>query len=271
MLRVLSYSFMQNALIASVLGGLGCGIIGVWVLLLRIPFMGVAMSHAAFAGAAVGMLLGFDPLISAIIGSVWASALIGLLSDSTNTDIGLAMGIVFSILVGVAFLAIGLMKGPKTEALNLLWGSILTIKQEDLIPLGISASTAVCFSALFYRQLRAMVFNRTIARVAGIPDRALLYATLLIAGMTISVNLRTIGGLLLFSLIVNPPLAAYYLTYRLRSMLLLAVVFATLSCILGLGLSFALSLPSGSVIVLVSGLILLLAGARRIRYANPLR
>lgn len=271
MLRVLSYSFMQNALIASLLSGLGCGMIGVWVVLLRIPFIGVAMSHAAFAGAAVGMLLGFDPLISAIVGSLLASALIGPLGDSTNTDTGLAMAIVFSLLVGIAFLAIGLIKGPKTEALNLLWGNILTMRQKDLIPLGMSASAVVCFSGLFYRQLRAIVFNRTIARVSGIPDRVLLYATLFLAGITVSVNLRAIGGLLLFSLIINPPLAASYLTYRLTSMLLLAVLFATLSCVAGLGLSFALNLPSGSVIILVSGLILLLAGARRIRYGNALR
>lgn len=265
MLKALSYTFMKNAIIAAFLSGLGCGLIGVWVVLFRIPFIGVAMSHAAFAGGAVGMLLGLDPLICAVVGSILAAAIIGPLSDSTNIDTGLAMAIVFSLLVGIAFLAIGLMEGPKSEALNLLWGSILTIKRSDLIPLGISAVAALAFSILFYAQLRAIVFNRIIARISGIPDKALVYATLLIAGVNVSVNLRTIGGLLLFSLIINPPLAAYYLTYSLGTMLLLAVLFAVSSCIIGLALSYALNLPSGSVIILVSVLILLLSGARKIK------
>ncbi len=271
MIKALSYTFMQNALVASFLSGLGCGLIGVWVVLFRIPFIGVAMSHAAFAGAAVGMLLGLNPLISAIVGSILAASLIGPLSDSTNIDTGLAMAIVFSLLVGVAFLAIGLMKGPKSEALNLLWGNILTVQRKDLIPLGLSAVAALAFSVLFHAQLRAIVFNRIIARVSGIPDKALIYITLLLAGITVSVNLRTIGGLLLFSLIINPPLAAYYLTYNLTTMLLLSVLFATASSIVGLGLSYAFDLPSGSVIILVSGLILLLSGAKKLRSGTHLR
>ncbi len=252
-----SYEFMQHALVAAILGGLGCGIIGVWVVMLRIPFIGVAMSHAAFAGAIVALLVGLNPLMLALAAAIVAAAVIGPLSDRVKLDVNLSMGMVFSMLVGVAFLGIGLMKGPKTEALNLLWGNILTLAPNDLLLLAIATGVVLIFTALFYRQLRAIIFNRIIARVSGIPDKVLFYSTLLIAGATITLNLKTIGGLLIFSLIINPPLAAYQLTYSLVRMLLLSALFGVTSCLVGLWLSYVFDLPTGAVIILTSGLILI--------------
>jgi manganese/iron transport system permease protein len=163
----------------------------------------------------------------------------------------MSMGIIFSILVGIAFLGMGLMKGPKTEALNLLWGSILTLTRMDVWLLGLAAGLVVGFSGLFYQELRAIVFSRVIARASGIPERALLYG----------LSLNTIGGLLIFSLIVNPPSAAYQLTYKLSRMLVLSAGFAIASCLVGLALSYFFNIPTGAVIVLVSGAILVAATA----------
>jgi len=255
---ILGYQFMQNALLAAILGGLGCGIIGVWVVLLRIPFIGVAMSHAAFAGAIIALLIGLNPLGLALVASILAAAIIGPLSDRINLDTNLSMGIVFSMLVGIAFLGIGLMRGPRTEALNLLWGNILTLERGDLILLAIATVVTLAFTAVCYRQLRAIIFNRMIARMSGIPDKLLFYGTLLISGTTITLNLKTIGGLLIFSLIINPPLAAYQLTYSLVRMLILSALFGIASCLVGLWLSYVFDLPTGAIIILTSGIILII-------------
>jgi manganese/iron transport system permease protein len=259
MIEALSYKFMQHALLAAIIGGAGCGIIGVWVILLRIPFIGVAMSHAAFAGAIIGLLTGMSPLLLGLIACILAAALVGPAADRTDSDPNLSLGIIFSILVGIAFLGMGIMEGPKSEALSLLWGSILTLGAYDIWLLAIATGIAVGFSVLFYNELRAIIFSRLIAKSTGIPEKALFYALLFICGTTITLNLNTIGGLLIFSLIVNPPSAALQLTYSLRRMLVYSTLFAVASCLIGLAVSYLFNAPTGAVIVLVSGGILLAA------------
>ena len=259
MIEALSYKFVQHALLAAVIGGAGCGIIGVWVILLRVPFMGVAMSHAAFAGAIVGLLVGVNPILLGLAASIGAAALVGPTADKTDSDPNLSMGVIFSILVGIAFLGMGLMKGPKTEALSLLWGNILVLSAADIRLLAIATGIAIGFSVLFYHELRAVIFSRLIARSTGIPEKELFYALLFICGATITLNLNTIGGLLIFSLIVNPPSAAYQITYSLAHMLVYSALFAVASCLIGLVVSYLFDAPTGAVIVLVSGAILLLS------------
>lgn len=259
MTEALSYTFVQHAILAAIIGGTGCGIIGVWVILMRVPFIGVAMSHAAFAGAIVGLLAGFNPLLLGLVASIGAAALVGPAADRTDSDPNLSMGIIFSILVGIAFLGMGLMKGPKSEALSLLWGSILTLSETDIHLLALATGVALTFSILFYHELRAIIFSRLIARSTGIREKELFYALLFICGSTITLNLNTIGGLLIFSLIINPPSAAYQITYRLSHMLLYSALFAVASCLIGLLVSYLFNAPTGAVIVLVSGAILLVA------------
>jgi manganese/iron transport system permease protein len=259
MTEALSYKFVQHAILAAIIGGTGCGIIGVWVVLMRVPFIGVAMSHAAFAGAIVGLLAGLNPLLLGLVASIGAAALVGPAADRTDSDPNLSMGIIFSILVGIAFLGMGLMKGPKSEALSLLWGSILTLSESDILLLALATGVALTFSILFYHELRAIIFSRLIARSTGIPEKELFYALLFICGSTITLNLNTIGGLLIFSLIINPPTAAYQITYRLSHMLLYSALFAVASCLIGLVVSYLFNAPTGAVIVLVSGAILLVS------------
>jgi manganese/iron transport system permease protein len=257
LIEVLSYKFMQHALLAAIVGGASCGIIGVWVLLLRIPFVGVAMSHAAFAGAIAGMLMGMNPLVLGIVTCILVAALIGPAADRTQLGADFSMGVLFSILIGAAFLGMGLLKGPKTQALNLLWGSILTLSRSDLLLLAVAAAAVIFFSLFFFNELRAIVFSRLIARATGIPDKALFYALLFICGVTISLNLNAIGGLLIFGLIVNPPAAAYQLTYSLPRMLVLSAAFGMASCLVGLWFSYVFNAPTGAVIILTSGGILI--------------
>ena len=261
MIEALSYKFMQHALLAAIIGGAGCGIIGVWVVLLRIPFIGVAMSHAAFAGAIVGLLTGVSPLLLGLLACIGAAALVGPAADRTDSDPNLSLGVIFSILVGIAFLGMGLMEGPKSEALSLLWGSILTLDASDIWMLAIATGMAAGFSVLFYHELRAVIFSRVIAKSTGIPEKGLFYALLFICGTTITLNLNTIGGLLIFSLIVNPPSAALQITYSLGRMLVYSAAFAVASCLIGLALSYLFNAPTGAVIVLVSGGILLVSVA----------
>jgi len=272
MFEILGYEFVWRAVAASVLGGAACGIIGVWVILLNIPFVGVAMSHSAFAGAVFGLLLGLNPLVCALAFCVISAFLIGPVADRGDVSVNVSIGIIFSFVRGLAFLGIGLLKGPRTEALNFLWGSILTVSYAQIALLLACTAGILLFLFLFYKEIMAVLFNREVASAAGIPEKTILYSILLLCGVAVTLNLNTIGGLLIFALITSAPLAAYQLTYKMKTMYFLSSLFAVTSCLAGLLVSYLINVPSGAVIVIVSsaifGICLLLSPKRRMKKMN---
>jgi manganese/iron transport system permease protein len=258
-LEIFGYQFMQNAILATFLGGIACATIGVFVVLMHMPFIGVCMSHAAFAGALLGLWLGFDPLISAFVFSLLAAAVIGPLADRGELSPETSLGVIFSLMLGLAFLFIGLMPGTKSSALALLWGSILTNTRGDVILLAVVTVVVVGLVFIFYKEIQATIFHRGIALSVGLPATLVLYGVLFLAGATVTASLRSIGGLLIFSLILNPAAAAYQLTYSMKKMFLLAAGFGILAGWLGLLISYLLNIPSGATIVITSSVIFMLA------------
>ena len=257
-LSIFGYQFMQNAIISAFLGGIACSIVGVFVVLLRMPFIGVAMSHAAFAGALLGLWLGFDPLIGAFAFSLLAAAVIGPLADRGALSPEVSLGVMFSLMLGIAFLFMGLMPGTKSGALDLLWGSILTNTRSDIILLAVVAAVVVGLVFIFFKEIQATIFHRSIALSVGLPATLILYGVLFLTGATVTTSLRSIGGLLIFSLILNPAAAAYQLTYSMKRMFLLAAGFGVLSGWVGLLFSYLFNIPSGATIVITSSVIFII-------------
>lgn len=268
-LSILGYHFMQNAVLAAFLGGVACGTIGVFVVLMRMPFVGVAMSHAAFAGALLALWLGLDPLIGALAFSLAAAAVIGPLADRGGLGPEVSLGVIFSLMLGIGLLFLGLMPGTKSTALELLWGSILTNTTQDVVFLAAVAAVVVGLVAVFFKEIQATVFNRNVALAVGLPATVVLYGVLFLTGIAVAATLRSIGGLLIFALILNPASAAHQLVYSMKRMFLLSAAFGVLSGWVGLAVSYALDVPSGAVIVITSALIFavaaLLSPKRRVR------
>jgi manganese/iron transport system permease protein len=253
--ELFSYAFMQRALLAAILGGACCGIVGVWVVMLGIPFVGIAMSHAAFAGAVVGVLLHWHPLVMAMLFCLASAAMVGPVADRGELNPNVSVGILFSLVLGVAFLAMGFIEGPKTVALQLLWGSILTVTARDVWMLGAALALTVLFCGLWYKEIKAVLFDRELARAVGIAEKPVFYMLLLLCGITVSLNLNTIGGLLIFSLIVSPASAAYQLTYRVEWMYAWSILFAVGASLTGLLASYAFDVPSGASIIICASAI----------------
>jgi len=258
---IFGYQFMQNALLAALLGGIACGLTGVFVVLLHMPFIGVCMAHAAFAGTLLGVWFNFDPLIGAFVVSLAAAAVIGPLADRGELDADTSIGIIFSVMVGAAFLLLGVMPLTKSGAFEFLWGNILTTTRSDLIILMLVTALVVGLIVLFYKEIQATLFNRKLALASGVPATLVLYGILFLAGATVTATIRSIGGLLIFSLILNPAAAAYQLTYNMKRMFFLSAVFGVLSGWTGLFLSYLFNAPSGALIVLTSAAIFLLSAA----------
>jgi manganese/iron transport system permease protein len=258
---IFQYHFMQNAILAGLFGGITCSVVGVFVVTMHLSFIGVCIAHAAFAGALLGLWLGFNPLIGALLFSLAAAAIIGPVADRGELNPDTSIGIIFSLMLGLAFLFMGLMHGARTEALNLFWGSILTVTQQDIIFLAVITGVIAGLVAVFYKEIQAVICHREVALAVGIPATVIFYGLLFSTGVTITASLQSIGGLLIYCLILNPAAAAYQLTYSLKRMLLIAVAFGVISCWAGLVASYFFDVPSGAAIVITSSIIFGLATA----------
>lgn len=256
---LLNDGFMKNALMATLLAGIACPLIGVFVVTMRLSFIGICMSHAAFAGALLGLVIGVNPTLAALLASFIAAGALGPVADKGDFGPDTAMGIVFSSSLGLSFLLLALIPGPKSEALSLLWGNVLTVTTSNIVLLACVMVVVLLLVIAFNREIQAVIFHCELAASVGVPATAVFYGLLLCSGLTITASLSAIGGLLIFSMLINPVAAAYQLTYNLKRMFLLSVVFGVLSGWVGLLLSCLLNLPTGAVIILTSGLIFLIA------------
>ncbi len=259
MMELLQESFFRHALLACLFGGGGLSLVGVFVVLMDIPFLGISMAHSAFLGAIAGLLCGFNPLAGAIAASALCSILVGPLADRAGATSNVILGALFSATMGLALLLLSLIPGPKSEAMNLIWGSILTITTAGIITLGIIFAAIALLLCLFFKELLAVLFNREIAAASGVPERFFYYGIIFLSGLIISASLDIVGGLLIFSLLINPAGAANQLTYRLKTMFVISALFGVASCLAGLFVSYCFDVPTGAVTVLVSSLIYLLA------------
>lgn len=261
------FQFFRNAVIASFLCGVGCSVIGVFIVTMRIPFIGVCMSHTAMAGAVFAMLLGLDPAWCGFALATLTSFAIGPLADRSRMDPNISLGTIFSLMMGLAFLGIGLAPEPKSNMMGLIWGNILLLSGHDLWRTALVTASSLLVVALLYKEFKAIMFSRLVAAAVGIREKLVYYTLLVLCGATVTVNLDTVGGLMLFSMIVNPAAAAYQFTHRLGALFLLSSVLGIISASLGIGVSCFFNLPSGALVVisssLVFGLSLLMSPKRR--------
>jgi len=251
--------FFQKALLACLFAGITCGLVGVWIVIMKISFIGVAVSHAAFAGALCALVMGQSVILFSFLFSLMACAVLGPLSDKGQIHPETSIGIVFSLTLGLAFLFMGMIPEGKSQALNLLWGSILTVSFGDIKLLAATSAMVILILVLFFKEIQAVVFNRQLAKASGISASFFFYIILLLTGVSVSLTLKSVGGLLVFALIINPAAAAYQITYNIKKMYLISVLFAIFSGWAGLFIAAFLNLPAGASIVLVSSMVSALA------------
>lgn len=252
---MLAYPPIQRAFLACFLCGASCSLLSVFVVLMKMPLIGVSMSHAAFAGAVVGMLFGVSPLLSGLVLCLLVAGVLGPLSDRSDMALENILGILFSFLMGLAFLALGVLTRSKAGALSLMWGSLLSLSRFDLMALAVITVTLGLFVSLFFKEIQAVMFNRRLAALSGVPARPIYYAILFLTGAVVSSNLATVGGLLIFALLVQPGATALQLTYNLKYFFLLSVASGIGACVCGLIVSYVFDFPSGASVVLMATII----------------
>lgn len=252
LIEALSYPPIQRAVVACLLCGASCALLSVFVVLMKVPLIGISMSHAAFAGAVFGLLFGFNPFVSGFILCLLVAGILGPLSDRTDMAPENMLGIMFSFLMGLAFLGMGILTRTKATALNLMWGSLLTLTESDIWILTIITLILVLFVVFFFKEIRSVLFNRRLASASGVPERMIYYALLFLTGAVVSSNLATVGGLLIFALLVQPGATALQLTFNLKHLFLISAASGIGACASGLVVSYIFDLPSGASVVLMA-------------------
>ncbi len=246
-------------ILTALLGGISAGVAGYVLVALRLPFLGVALAHAALAGAVVGEAAGSMPLVWGGVSALLASALLGPAADRAGLSVNVLSGVLFSVGLGVLFLVIGLAEGIRSDLLGYLWGSLLLVQWADVIGLFGVAALLVALVVARGPVIWMVLFDREIARASGIPADAVYYALLACIGLAITVNLQTVGGLMLYALLVNPAAAAMLHVRRPAAGAVASGALAVLSAGGGLAVSLWLDWPAGASIVLVSSAIFLVA------------
>jgi len=248
---------LQRTLIGSILAGLLMSIIGVFVVKMKISAIGYCMSHGAFAGAALGVALAINPLLTAFLFASFTAFLIGPFAEKAKLHIDIITGILFPLNMALAFIFIALSPeiGLKADVGSILWGSVLAMTNSDIVYLVSLCSVTIALIFLFWKELFAIMFNRKMAEADGINTKPLVYFIVFLTGVVITLSLKLVGGLLIFALLFNPASTALQFSYSIRKIMILAPVIGIASCLSGLFFSLIFDLPIGSCIALVSTLV----------------
>jgi ABC-type Mn2+/Zn2+ transport system permease subunit len=246
------HTFMQHAFIAIILVGLICGVIGVFVTLRGLAFMGDALSHAIFPGVVIAYIMGGNFLIGALIAAVVVSLGIGAVSQNSRLTNDTAIGVLFA---GAFAFGIALISSQRTYTRDLasfLLGSILGVSKHDLLLTGAVGLIVLGVIALFRRELTIVAFDRTFANATGINVWLFDQLFLILLSLAIVVSLQTVGNVLVLAMLITPAATARLLTDRLRVMVVLSALIGALSGVAGLYASYHLAIASGASVVLVA-------------------
>jgi len=271
-MAIWQYAFMQRALVASVLIGVVCAVVGVYVVLRGLSFIGAGIAHASFGGVALGFLLGVNPLLTAILFCLATALGIGLVTTKGEVKEDTAIGIFFASTMALGVLLIGLMRGYNVDLFGYLFGSVLAVTPADLWLSGFLSLVVLGLIALFYKELLFIVFDPEMAEATGLPTTALYFLLIGLIALTVVLSIKVVGIVLVSALLVTPAAAAFQWTDDFRRMMGLAAAIGAGSAVAGLFLSYWLNTASGATIVLVATVLFFASvflSPRRRRWKGP--
>ncbi|WP_436964440.1 metal ABC transporter permease [Staphylococcus xylosus] len=247
---VFEFSFLQRALITSIVIGMICGVIGCFIVLRSLALMGDAISHAVLPGVAISYMMGINFFYGAVVFGVLAALGIGFVNQNSKIKSDSSIGIVFS-----SFLALGVLLITKAQSsidlTEILFGNVLTVKPEDRTITFIVVAIVLIVIIVFYKEFLLSSFDPTMAAASGLPVKFIHYTLMVLLTLVTVASLQTVGVILVVSLLITPASTAYLLTKRLSTMILTSALIGMVSSVIGLFFSVTFNLPSGVVIVLV--------------------
>jgi len=243
---------MVRALISATLIGLVCSVVGVYVVLRNLSFIGDGLAHASFAGIVIAYLWKFDLYVGGLIFAVVTALGIGAVSKKSEVSLDTAIGVFFTAAFALGILLISRVQSYVVDLQDFLFGNVLAIDRRDIIIVSVLVAGVLATVALLYKELLFASFDPVTAGASGIPVEALSYLLLVILAVTIIVSLQAAGIVLVAALLVTPAATAYQLTNRFSSMMAISACVGVASAVIGLYVSYYLNVASGATIVLVA-------------------
>ena len=259
MIEMLSYDFMQRSLMAATLVGALCSVVGVFVVLRGLAFVGAGTAHAAFAGVAFAYLVGLPPLALAIVFALATVWITGIMEERGRMKVDVSIGILYTATMALAILFIGLMKTYNAEVYGYLFGSVLSVTPEELKLVLILSLIVLGIIVLFSKELYFVAFDQEMAESSGVPARRVFYLLLTLVALTTVISLKTVGAILVFAMVLIPASTAYQLTHSLSHMTAYAVAIGTSCAVAGVLISYLWDVPTGPAIVLLATVIFFLS------------
>jgi len=250
-MEILQYQFFVNALWAALFTSITCGIIGTYIVSNRIVFLSGGITHSSFGGIGVGYYMGINPIVGAAVFSILSALGIELFSKQGQLRHDSVIGIWWSFGMAIGIIFIYLTPGYAPNLMTYLFGSILTVSYGDLLFMGILTLVITVFFILFYRIILYVSFDESYAHVFGMPVSLMKSLLISLVALTIVVNIKVVGIILLISLLTVPQSIANQFTQVFSRMIFYSVAISLLGVMAGLLFSYSQDVPSGASIIFV--------------------
>lgn len=248
------YHFLQNALLASFLASIVCGIIGVIIVEKKLVMMSGGIAHTSYGGVGLGYLLGFEPIIGAFLFSICAALGIGLIKQKSGKRSDVVIALFWSLGMALGILFVALMPGYPPDITSYLFGNILSVTRMDIYLMSSLTLIVTLVIVLFYNDWKAYLFDEEFSSIIGIKTVFLEYLLLVLIAMTIVVLIRVVGIILVLALLTAPAAIASLFSSGLRGRMIYSVILGNIFCIIGLWISYTMNLASGASIVILSAI-----------------
>ncbi|WP_297085716.1 metal ABC transporter permease [uncultured Draconibacterium sp.] len=248
-IELFSYDFFQKAFWAAVFASISCGIIGAYIVSRRIVFISGGITHASFGGIGLAFFLGFNPLLGAVLFAVLSALGIQFFTRVAEIREDSSIAIWWSLGMALGIIFVFLTPGYTPNLMSYLFGNILTVTVSELWWMFTLNVVIVSFFAVFLRKILYIAFDEEFARAAGLPVALFNYLIIVLIALTVVLNIRVVGIILILSLLTIPQATANMFTKDFKSLLVLSSVFAFVGTIAGLFISYFLNIPSGAAII----------------------
>jgi manganese/iron transport system permease protein len=259
LLAPLEYEFFVRALVASALVGVACAVVGAFVVLKGMSFVGDAVSHSAFPGVVLAYLLGLPIILGGAVAAIGTALGIGALTRRSGLRADAVIGVLFAGMFALGVALFSSIPNYVGDLFHFLFGDVLGISFADLISLAVLASLLLLIVWVLWKELLFATFDPLGAGAAGLPVRRLDDLLLILIAVTIVVSLQAVGIVLVVAMITTPAATAQLLVKRFGQMIALAALIGVISSLVGLYVSYALDIASGASIVLTETFAFLVA------------
>ncbi len=254
----LAYGFMQRGLLASLMVGVLCAVVGCYVVLRSMAFLGDALAHAILPGVAIAYLLKGDLMVGALIAAVAVALGIGLISRRGVIKEDTAIGILFAAALSLGVVLISTIRTYAVDLTHILFGNVLGVSAANLWLTAALGLVVLGTIALLYKPFLVISFDPVLAATLRLPAELLRNLMLILLALTIVVSMQTVGVGLVAAMLVTPAATAYLLTRRLGAMMLVSAAIGALSSVAGLYLSYYANVASGAAVVLTATAVFLI-------------